>query len=310
MRRFAVIATMFLVLSCLSCRQEQPKTETQEARTETQEVKPVTPPKTHEEEIREWQERRRTRLTAEDGWLTLVGLHWLNEGKNELNIPHEGKTSPGTLTLKNGVVTLDAAAPMTIDGKPVTGPIALIDDMDPKGPTVVQSGTVRFQIIRREPRFALRVKDSQAETRTKFKGLDYFPIDPKWRIEARFEPYKPMKKIPIDDVTGRKSDSDSPGALVFSVDGKEYRIDPILEEGSDELFIIFRDATSKDATYGAGRYLYAQPAGPDGKVIVDFNKAYNPPCAFTPYATCPLPPMQNRLPFRIEAGEKKYAGGH
>jgi uncharacterized protein len=174
----------------------------------------------------------------------------------------------------------------------------------------VQAGTVRFQIIKREPRYAVRVKDSQAETRTNFKGLEYFPLDSKWRVEARFEPYNPMKKIPIDDVTGRKSDSDSPGALAFTVDGKEYRIDPILEEGSDELFIIFRDATSKDATYGAGRYLYAKKPGPDGKVIVDFNKAYNPPCAFTPYATCPLPPQQNRLPFRIEAGEKKYAGGH
>ena len=108
-------------------------------------------------------------------------------------------------------------------------------------------------------------------------------------------------------VTGMTSDNISPGAIVFDVDGKEYRVDPILEEGSTDYFIIFRDATSKDTTYPAGRYLYAAPPK-DGKMIVDFNKAYNPPCAFTPFATCPLPPLQNRLPFRIEAGEKKYAG--
>jgi uncharacterized protein len=279
-----------------------------------EEVKPVakvaveTPG--HAREIELWQKRRAERLLAEDGWLSLVGLQWLNEGENALGIPHEGAASPGKLEMKSGVVTLEPAAPMTIGGKPVTAPVVLLDDSQKEGPTVVQAGTVRFQVIKRGPRYALRVKDSRAETRTQFKGLEYFPTDPKWRVEARFEPYNPVKKIPIIDVTGRTEDSDSPGALVFTVDGKEYRIDPVLEEGSEDLFIIFRDTTSKDATYPAGRYLYAKKPGPDGKVIVDFNKAYNPPCSFTPYATCPLPPLQNRMPFRIEAGEKKYAGGH
>jgi uncharacterized protein (DUF1684 family) len=264
----------------------------------------------HAAEVREWQKKRAERLQAEDGWLSLVGLHWLNEGENPVDIPHPGTAPAGKLVLKSGVATLEPAIPMMIDGKLIKGPVTLLDDTQKNGPTIVQAGTVRFQVIKRGPRYALRVKDSQAETRTHFKGLEYFPIDPKWRIEARFEPYKPMKKIPIVDVTGRTEDSDSPGALVFTVDGKEYRIDPVLEEGSPDLFIIFRDATSKDATYPAGRYLYAKKPGVDGKVIVDFNKAYNPPCSFTPYATCPLPPLQNRLPFRIEAGEKKYAGHH
>jgi len=306
MKRFlAIPVTVLLVVSC--AREEvKPPAEVKPAA----EVKPVPPPVSPEQEVIAWKERRATRLQAEDGWLSLVGLHWLNEGENELKIPHEGTKAPGKLVMKDGVVTLRPAIPMTIAGQPVTGPVVLADDSAKDGPTIVQAGTVRFQVIKREPRYALRVKDSQAKTRTEFKGLDYYPIDPKWRVEARFEPYTPVKKIPIDDVTGRKSDSDSPGALVFTVDGKEYRIDPVLEEGSEDLFIIFRDATSKDTTYGAGRYLYAKPAGPDGKVIVDFNKAYNPPCAFTPYATCPLPPVQNRLPIRIEAGEKKYAGGH
>jgi uncharacterized protein len=264
----------------------------------------------HAAEVRAWQKTRAERLQAEDGWLSLVGLHWLNEGENAVDIPHPGTAPAGKLVLKAGVATLEPAIPMMIDGKLIKGPVTLLDDSQKNGPTIVQAGTVRFQVIKRGPRYALRVKDSQAETRTHFKGLEYFPIDPKWRIEAHYEPYKPMKKIPILDITGRTEDSDSPGALVFTVDGKEYRIDPVLEEGSDELFIIFRDATSKEATYPAGRYLYAKKPGADGKVIVDFNKAYNPPCSFTPYATCPLPPLQNRLPFRIEAGEKKYAHGH
>jgi uncharacterized protein (DUF1684 family) len=171
-------------------------------------------------------------------------------------------------------------------------------------------GTVRFQVIKRGERYGLRVKDANAQTRTHFLGLDYYPTDPKWRFEARFEPYKPAKKIPITDVTGMTSDNISPGALVFMMDGKEVRIDPVLEEGSDELFIIFKDATSRDETYQAGRYMYAPMPGPDGKTIVDFNKAYNPPCSFTSFATCPLPPPQNRLTVRVEAGEKRYAGGH
>ena len=257
-------------------------------------------------EIQQWQKKRAERLQAEDGWLSLVGLHWLKEGENDIPLAK----AAGKLVMKNGAVTLKPAAAMTIDDKPVTAPAALRDDSSEQGPTVVRAGTARFQIIKRGPRYGLRIKDSEAETRTKFKGLEYYPIDPKWRVEARFEPYNPVKKIPITDVTGMTSDAPSPGALVFTVDGKEYRLDPILEEGESDYFIIFRDQTSRDTTYPAGRYLYATPPGKDGKVIVDFNKAYNPPCSFTPYATCPLPPLQNRLPLRVEAGEKKYAGGH
>lgn len=260
-------------------------------------------------EVEQWKANRDKRLHAEDGWLTLIGLHWLQEGENVVTLTKPG-APPVKLELNGNSVTLFPTATMTIEGKPVTAETPLLNDADEKGPTIVQMGSVRFNVIKRGPRYALRVKDAEAETLTKFKGLDYYPIDPAMHLEARFEPYHPPKQIPIQDITGQTSNSVAPGALVFTIDGKEYRLDPIIEEGSDEFFIIFRDQTSKDSTYGAGRYLYAKKPGPDGKVIVDFNKAYNPPCAFTPYATCPLPPMQNRLPIRIEAGEKKYAGGH
>ncbi|MFL6246616.1 MAG: DUF1684 domain-containing protein [Thermoanaerobaculia bacterium] len=263
----------------------------------------------HRAEIAQWQEKRAERLKAEDGWLSLIGLFWLNEGNNVISLPSAG--SPTVKLVRRGeAVVLEPTPAMMIDGKPVANRVELRNDAHENGPTVVQMGTVRFQVIKRGDRLGLRVKDSQAPTRTHFQGLDYFPTDPKWRVEARFEPYNPVKKIPITDVTGMTSDNIAPGALVFTVDGKEYRIDPVLEEGSDEFFLIFKDATSRDETYQPGRYLYAAKPGPDGKTVIDFNKAYNPPCAFTPFATCPLPPEQNRLPIRIEAGEKRYAGAH
>lgn len=263
----------------------------------------------HDKEIAEWQTNRATRLKSEYGWLSLIGLFWLDEGANTVTLPSDG--SPAVKVTRQGeVVTLEPTPGATIDGKPVAAPTVLKNDADPAGPTTVQIGTVRFQIIKRGDRYGLRARDSQAPTRTQFAGLKYYPTDAKYRVEARYEPYQPEKKIPITDVTGMTADSIAPGALVFTLDGKEYRIDPVNEEGTNDLFIIFKDATSRDETYQAGRYLYATRPGPDGKTVIDFNKAYNPPCAFTHFATCPLPPPQNRLPIRIEAGEKRYEGNH
>jgi uncharacterized protein (DUF1684 family) len=290
MKRFAAVA--LAALAAIRCGTQEPKIDTS----------------AHEKEVRKWQTDRDARLRKEDSWLTLIGLHWLKDGENEVTLTKKG--APPVRLLRNGTTTLlHAAAPMAIDGKPVTGDVPLLADADEKGPTIVQMGSVRFNVIKRGERYGLRVKDAESPTRTGFKGLEYYPIDPKWRVTARFEAYHPPKRIPITDITGMTSDSIAPGALIFEVDGKEQRIDPILEEGSDELFIIFRDATSKETTYQAGRYLYARMPR-EGTTVVDFNKAYNPPCAFTDYATCPLPPLQNRLPIAIEAGEKRYAGGH
>jgi uncharacterized protein (DUF1684 family) len=259
-----------------------------------------------------WRETRRTRLTSESGWLTLVGLDWLNQGENAVKLPAKPEIT-AHVTLAGNKATLQPDPSLSIDGKPVTAPVELKDDGD-ENPTLVKAGTLSFLFIKRGDkageRYALRVKDSASEARTNFKGLDYFPADPKYRVEARFEAYNPPKKVTITNVLGMTSDETTPGALVFTLDGKEYRLEPILEQGESDLFIIFKDATSGKETYGAARYLYAHPAGAGGKTIVDFNKAYNPPCAFTPFATCPLPPPGNRLPVRIEAGEKQYAGHH
>ncbi|MEO8034256.1 MAG: DUF1684 domain-containing protein [Acidobacteriota bacterium] len=256
-------------------------------------------PQTPEQQVVAWRERRKANLLKEDGWLSLVGLTWLNPGDNEVKLPAHPPVL-ARFSLQDGKVTLRAP----VKGKPEL----LRDDTDPSGPQVVRMGTFRFNVIKRNDRFALRMKDSEAEARTQFQGLEYFPFDPKWRIEAHFEPYNPPHKISITNVLGMTSEEIAPGAISFTVDGKPYRLEPILEQGEKDFFIIFKDGTSGKETYGAARYLYATPPGPDGKIVVDFNKAYNPPCAFTPYATCPLPPPGNRLPIRIEAGEKKYAG--
>jgi uncharacterized protein (DUF1684 family) len=259
-----------------------------------------------------WRETRLKSLTKEDGWLSLVGLDWLHEGVNDVKLPSVPPVV-ARVTLAGAKATLQPDPALTIDGKPVTTPIELKDDAS-EAPAVVHTGSLTFLFIKRADksgeRYALRVKDPNSDARKNFKGLDYFTAGAQYRVEARFEAYNPPKTVAITNVLGMVSDETSPGVLVFSLDGKEYRLEPILEQGEKDLFIIFRDATSGQETYGAARYLYAHPPGTDGKTVVDFNHAYNPPCAFTPYATCPLPPPQNRLPIRIEAGEKKYAGGH
>jgi uncharacterized protein (DUF1684 family) len=215
----------------------------------------------------------------------------------------------GSLWLEKGRVRLDArpAAEITAGGNRVTT-LDLKDDNDDSGPTILKLGSLLINVVKRGERIGVRVKDTESRTRREFKGLEYYPIDPKWRIEARFEPYQPPKMIPITNVLSMTDDETSPGALAFEVDGKTYRIDPILEKGETDLFVMIADETTGRETYGAGRYLYVSPPDAAEKVVIDFNKAYSPPCAFTTFATCPLPPRQNHLSFRIESGEKKYAG--
>ena len=162
-------------------------------------------------------------------------------------------------------------------------------------------------LLRRGDRDALRIKHADAPTRLQFAGLQYWPADPSWRIEARFLPHPPGRTLPIGDIVGTQSDSPNPGAVEFERDGRSFRLEALGEPGR-ELFFVLADRTSGKETYGAARFLYADMPK-DGKLVVDFNKAYNPPCAFTGYATCPLAPPENRLDLRVTAGEKKYAGG-
>ena len=269
------------------------------------------------QQIQTWRAQRVERLKAPDGWLSLIGLHWLKGGNNTIGsakgndvVLAKGPARLGTISLKNGKATidLDSRSGATIDGKKVKS-AELLDDSHEK-PTTVAFGTASFYVIDRNGKKALRVKDSAAETRTHFLGIDSFPIDPSWRIEASWEPFQPAHSLEIPTVLGTVDKMPVPGKAVFTRDGKTYTLLPVLEDPkANEVWFIFADRTSGKETYGAARFLYADMPR-DGKIVIDFNKAYNPPCAFTPYATCPLAPPENRLDLAVTAGEKKYRGGH
>lgn len=271
----------------------------------------------HVREIESWRDERRSSLLSEDGWFTLVGLYWLETGVNrfgsapgaDLVFPPGTPAEIGTLELRDGAVTLTPAAGsgLRAGGEPVTGPLTLAVDTTGE-PTEVELGTVSFYVIERGGRYGVRVKDSASPARSAFEGLDYFPLDPAWRVEARLEP-EDGATVAVPNVLGQVEDARAPGTLVFRApSGEELRLTPMQEAPGDELFVVFGDATNGVSTYGGGRFLYAEAPADDGRVVLDFNRAYNPPCAFTPYATCPLPPEVNKLSLSIEAGEKSYAG--
>lgn len=271
-------------------------------------------PVSHADEVRAERDARLARLRYPEGWLSLVGLEWLHAGENRMgadpdaDVVLRGRDAPpfaGSIEVGDGSVRFVPAprADVTLDGRLVTGPLELEDDLDER-PTTLAIGSLRFHLIRRTDQLAIRVRDRQAETLASFPGLEYFPIDPSWRVTARFEP-TPNRSIAVPDVIGLVEAQPAPGIIRFERDGNELRLDAL--EGPDQrLWLIFGDATNGDSTYGGGRFLYSEP--PDGdRVVVDFNLAYNPPCVFTPYATCPLPWPENRLPIGVEAGEKGYA---
>ncbi|HET6602951.1 MAG TPA: DUF1684 domain-containing protein [Xanthomonadaceae bacterium] len=272
----------------------------------------------HRNEIEQWRSQRVERLQRPDGWLSLVGLHWLESGERSIgSAPDNGvqlATGParlGTIALADGKVwfTPAAEAGVNLDSAPAEGTVELKPDSS-GAPTQVgfNEGKAGFLVIERSGRLGLRVKDAQAPTRTGFTGIEYFQIDPDWRLPARFEPHPPGSTIEIASVINTLEPMDNPGAVVFEKDGTRYRLEAV-DEGDGQLFLIFSDRTSGKTTYGAGRFLYAA-APVDGMTVLDFNKAYNPPCALNAYSTCPLPPPENRLDLEITAGEKTYTGPH
>jgi uncharacterized protein (DUF1684 family) len=253
--------------------------------------------------IERWRHEREAGLKADGGWLTVAGLFWLKDGVNAagsspssaIRLPR-GPAHFGDFDFHDGKTLY-----RPVDGKPAV----LKADTDPGGPNKVAVGEFTMFVIHRGNRYGIRLKDRASEFRREFTGLHWFPVRDEYRIVARFVPYEQAHQIAIPNVLGETEKEPSPGYAIFSLHGHEYRLDPVLEE--NRLFFIFRDQTSGKETYGSGRFLYAEMPQ-EGKVVLDFNKAENPPCAFTPFATCPLPPPQNRLQVRIEAGELNY--GH
>ena len=271
----------------------------------------------YQQQVESWRAQRVERLKAPSGWLSLIGLHWLKDGRNTVGsakdndvVLAKGPEHLGVITLESGKarIELGPKSGARIDGSKERS-AALLDDSHDK-PTLVAFGSANFYLVERGGRFGLRVKDSEAEARVRFSGIDNYPIDPSWRIEANWVAFDPPHTLETPNVLGQTDSYQVPGKAVFTRDGKTFELLPVIEEaGAKQLFLIFADRSSGKETYGAGRFLYADMPK-DGKIVLDFNKAYNPPCAFTPYATCPLAPPENRLDLVVTAGEKKYRGGH
>lgn len=280
----------------------------------------------HENSILAWRDTRVGNLRKPDGWLALVGLHWLSEGEQSVGAGQgnaiqlaAGPGKLGVMRITQGklgfVPDVDARdlrvqslqADAWLDVAATDGGFAMQPDSGEQPGRILVGSEVSVALIERGGKLALRVKDANAPTRQGFAGIDYYPIDPTWRIEAEWTANTTPQNFQIQNVLGMIEEMPSPGYASFTRGGKNYRLYPVLEEGSDEWFFIFADRTSGRETYGPGRFFYAPPAQ-DGKVVLDFNKAYNPPCAFTEFSTCPLPPPENRLDLAVSAGEKKYRG--
>jgi uncharacterized protein len=273
---------------------------------------PVAAQTPYQTEIQKWREKRETELRSETGWLTVVGLFWLKEGNNRIGTDsaNEIVLPVGTTPKKVGVIDfqhsrtflrVEKDVKVSVNHKPVT---EYELQAGKKGkPDTVEIGDISFFIIKRGDKYGVRVKNKSSRERLGFEGLKYFPAQESLRINARYVAYDKPKEIEIVNIIGDVSKMESPGYVVFTVEGKEYRLEPVTED--KQLFFIFRDLTSGKTTYPAGRFLYADlPKG--HTVVLDFNKAINPPCAFTSFATCPLPPPQNHLKVAIEAGEQAY----
>ena len=265
-------------------------------------------------EINEWDTKRVSRLKADDGWLNLVGRFWLKQGESTFgsasdnDIIVESSKLPehiGSFVFEDTIVTFKAKDGVEVlhNGNAVKE-IVLIDDQK-KDITVLQIGSIKFNLIIRDTLYGIRFRDLNSELVKNFKGIERFPIDESWKINAKFEAYNPAKEIEVPNVLGQISKEKSPGAVVFERNGNTHKIDAV-DEGGDRLFLIIADQTSGDETYGGGRYVDVEIPGEGSTVLLDFNKAYNPYCAYNTRYSCVIPPEENRLEVRIEAGEKVF----
>lgn len=263
-------------------------------------------------ELDRWRREKDTILSAPDGWLSLVGLSWLNDGINTIgasddsDMQLEGPNIParlGTLELIDGRVTLriDSGVPVTIDGAQ-TREAVLRPDTDPKGASQVKLGTVSFFVIERSGSYAIRIRDSENPARLSFEGRRWFPVDSTAVVSGVFHPHEAPRKLEIVTSAGNIQVMTNPGFVEFALNGQTHRLEAF-EASGDQIWFVFKDATSGRSTYGAGRFLYASLSA-DSTVVLDFNRAYHPPCAFTHFAACPLAPKGNTLPVEVLAGER------
>ncbi len=273
----------------------------------------------HRRDVEDWYKGRIKRLTSENGYLTLVALCPLPDGRhtfgsatdNECVFPPSTPTHAGAIVIKDGKARLEAeyAAGLMHGSTRVSSPLDLATDKDGAEPTEITVGTVHFFVIDRPGSLYLRVKDSASPVRAKFDGIDRFKVDRKWRVPAHLTRYDPPKMLVVPNIVGFDEEVECPGVLTFQIGGQEYRLEPI-SESEEDMWIVFGDATNGHDTYGGGRFVYIPAPDANGNTVIDFNKAYNPPCVFTNFATCPLPTRDNVLAVRVEAGEKMWGEAH
>jgi uncharacterized protein (DUF1684 family) len=268
-------------------------------------------------EIKAWQQTRLQGLKNKNGWLSLAGLFWLQQGKNTFGSDKgndlvitdvKAPAQIGTFFWEKDEVRFAASEKVNVlhEDKSVSE-LKLENDTTGK-PTVLNCGSLSWYIIKRGNRLGIRLKDSRHPRLNKLEKIDSFPVNLQWRVEAVLERFKQPRKVTIPNVLGMESPEEIQGALVFKIKDKEYRLLPL---GDKDLFVIFGDETNGTETYGGGRFLSVAEPDQQGRTIIDFNKAYNPPCVFSEYATCPLPPQENQLKLRVTAGEKMVKGlGH
>lgn len=266
-----------------------------------------------ERDVLDWRERRLARLTEPYGYLSLVELEMLEPGEHVLGAsPEADITLPrgpavwGRLIVGDGGARFDvdpgAIGAVTVDGAALRSASLQAGDE----PTRIESDAVRVHLVEPGGRLALRVRDPEAATRTGFGGLDYFPVDPRARVVGRWVPHEPGRTVTVANVLGQLNEDPNPGRVEFEFGGTRLSLEAI--DSDDDLFYILADRTSGRETYGLGRFLYSDWPDAEGRVVLDFNRLYNPPCAFSEFTTCPLPPPGNRLDVAIRAGELKYEG--
>ena len=266
----------------------------------------------YEKKIEAWRVEREANLKADDSWLTVSALFFLREGtnsfgsspRNDFTLPDRVPAQAGVFELDDGTVTLRAAAsgPLTVNGESVT--TATLYPSERRA--TLTMGSVSLWVHRSGERLAIRVRDTESDIRKSFTGLDWYPVDERYRVRGKFTPHAEPITVKTMNILGDLETYTSTGYVTLTVAGSEVRMLPV--NSGRRLWFIMRDLTSSDETYAAARFLYADAPDADGWTTVDFNMAYNPPCAFNPHTTCPLPPPDNRLAVRIEAGEKTYKG--
>lgn len=266
-------------------------------------------------EVDAWHAGRIERLRQPDGWLSLVGLIALPEGRSsfgtgsdvDLHLDAPGPEHIGDVIVEGADVDFVPAAPVTVDGEPIER-VRLAPDIS-GDPTVLQVGTVSFYLIMRHERPYFRVRDANAPLIERFEGIERWPVDEAWRIRAQWVEYDTPQLRQFPDVLGVAETAEVEGEARFEIDGRTFTLYPN-GTGEDWMYWVFGDATNGLSTYGGGRFLYSDLPDSDGTLILDFNRAYNPPCVFTPYATCPLPADGNAIDVEVTAGEKMYGDAH